>query len=103
METGVKQLQRDVAALSAVFDDALPAAPHVTLRRLHESCQLLGVDKPTRERLLGLLLMDTPAAARRAEHQASIRRELEAAGAYHLGPGEAAELLSSVHEEGPVG
>jgi hypothetical protein len=98
---GIRQLSRDVGALCALFQP-LSAKPH-TLRRLHESCQLLCLDAYARSDLLRCLLMDTPPQPQRAEHEASLRRRLEDWDVFRLSLGEVAELLAGAHEDDSVG
>ena len=94
---GVAQLLRDVRALSALFGP-LGAAPEAALRRLHESCKLLALPRPTRQALAEALLSETPPGSQRREHEEGLRRRLEEHGVYRTSFGEAAEILDSVHE-----
>ena len=46
----------------------LSGKPHA-LRRLHESCQLLGLEESARAALLDALLTDTPPQVQRTDHE----------------------------------
>ena len=108
---GALQLRRDADALLAVFS-TFHSRPHVPLRRLHESAALLTSPRESRQLLKDVLMsggnpggkggrapMGEQAAAEAAEVDASLRRKLEERGVYRLSPGEAAELLSCVHDD----
>ena len=60
---------------------------------------LLSLAKAARAELMETLLIDTPPAAQRAEHEAALRRRLEERGVFRLGVGEVAELLASVQDD----
>ena len=95
---GARQLLRDVSALAALFVP-LAARPQAALRRLHESCQLLALPRPTRLALVEAILAETPSQMQgRHEHEAALRRRLEEHGVFRIGLGEAAEILASVHD-----
>ena len=95
---GARQLLRDVSALAALFVP-LAVRPQAALRRLHESCQLLALPRPTRLALVEAILAETPSQMQgRHEHEAALRRRLEEYGVFRLGLGEAAEILASVHD-----
>lgn len=96
---GARQLHRDVSALVALFHPLTPN-PHASLRRLHESVQLLTLDGTTRRALTNDLLGDTPPQPQRDEHEAGLRRRLEQlCGVYRLTLGEVVELLTSLVDE----
>ncbi len=95
---GARQVLRDVSALAALFVP-LAARPQAALRRLHESCQLLALPRPTRLALVEAILAETPSQVQgRLDHEATLRRRLEECGVFRLGLGEAAEILASVHD-----
>lgn len=95
---GTQQLLRDVAALAALFGP-LGAAPHSVLHRLNESCTLLSLGVTARSELLAAILAPPAPDARRGEHEARLRRRMEAAHVFRLSVGEAAELLSSSYAD----
>ena len=99
---GVRQLLRDVGALAALFVP-LGARPQTALRRVHESCQLVGLAPAARAALVDVLLSETPPQPHQHEHAMRLQLALEEVGVYRLTVGEAAEILASVHEDGFYG